>query len=269
MPDHLILALEAPAISFGGEAVDNYGVVRDFPARSMLTGLLANALGYDRSEADRLDALQARLMHAVALVRPGRRRREYQTARLFEKDAGWTTRGAPEGRASSPSFTWDARFEAERGVRLKSLTHQRHRDYDADAMALVALRLVPSDEAPRLDDLASALERPERPLFIGRKPHLPSRPILYGPPVAAAGPLGALAVALAGEGAREVRVQWNAHPDAQPGAELNGAGYELRVTGRTRVADLRRHGTGVHSGDREVAEGLLRVLPVSVETEAP
>ena len=43
---HMILALEAPLMAFGGETVDNYGVVRSFPAASMLTGLLANALGW-------------------------------------------------------------------------------------------------------------------------------------------------------------------------------------------------------------------------------
>ena len=30
--NHLILTLEAPLMAFGGETVDNYGVVRWFPA---------------------------------------------------------------------------------------------------------------------------------------------------------------------------------------------------------------------------------------------
>jgi CRISPR system Cascade subunit CasD len=44
------MRLEAPLMAFGGEAIDNYGVIRDFPALSMVTGLLANALGYRREE---------------------------------------------------------------------------------------------------------------------------------------------------------------------------------------------------------------------------
>ncbi len=166
--------------SFGGDVIDNRGVVRDFPARSMLTGLIGNALGYDRADADALDALQSRIIDASALVRPGRRSRDYQTARLFEKDVGWTTRGRPEGRASSPSFTWDDRYESERGVRMKALTHQRYRDYDADALTLVAIALREEPSGPDMDDIERALDRPERPLFIGRKPHLPSGPIGRG-----------------------------------------------------------------------------------------
>ena len=44
--EHLILRLEAPLMAFGGETIDNLGVVRRFPSASMLTGLLANALGW-------------------------------------------------------------------------------------------------------------------------------------------------------------------------------------------------------------------------------
>ena len=42
MRNHLILTLEAPLMSFGGITIDHLGVTRDFPAASMLTGLLAN-----------------------------------------------------------------------------------------------------------------------------------------------------------------------------------------------------------------------------------
>ena len=52
MPDHrwLVLRLEAPLLAFGGVAIDQVGVTRDYPAASMLTGLLASALGYRRTE---------------------------------------------------------------------------------------------------------------------------------------------------------------------------------------------------------------------------
>jgi CRISPR-associated Cas5-like protein len=46
------MRLEAPLMAFGGETIDNYGVIRDFPALSMVTGLFANALGYRREEAN-------------------------------------------------------------------------------------------------------------------------------------------------------------------------------------------------------------------------
>ena len=53
MPPHLILRLDAPLVSFGGEAIDHYGVIRPFPAKSMIAGLIGNALGFERYEADK------------------------------------------------------------------------------------------------------------------------------------------------------------------------------------------------------------------------
>jgi len=77
---------------------------------------------------------------------------------------GWTTWDRPEGR----------------GGGNKTNTHIRQRDYWADRIQLVALMLEPADEAPDLDALLQALNEPARPLFIGRKPCIPSAPIAYG-----------------------------------------------------------------------------------------
>ena len=109
---HLILNLEAPLMAFGGETIDNYGVVRPFPAASMLTGLLANALGWRRVEGKRHQDLQDRLVFAARIDRePAGRVRltDYQTVQmgdsvdLFVQDGGWvigwTTRGTPDKRA--------------------------------------------------------------------------------------------------------------------------------------------------------------------------
>ena len=35
---HLMMRLEAPLMAFGGETIDNRGVIRWFPSASMLTG---------------------------------------------------------------------------------------------------------------------------------------------------------------------------------------------------------------------------------------
>ena len=171
---HLILNLEAPLMAFGGETIDNYGVVRPFPSASMLTGLLANALGWRRVEAERHQQLQDRLVFAARIDRTpygGLRMRDYQTALLFQDDRGWTTRGQPEGRETSPTY------RAAPGETRKSLTQQRYRDYWADMRVTVALRLNPEADDPTLDRLAAALQEPVRPLFIGRKPCLPSAPL--------------------------------------------------------------------------------------------
>ena len=171
---HLIIRLEGPLMAFGGETIDNLGVIRPFPALSMLTGMFANALGWRRVELDLHQRLQDRIICAARIDREpagGLHITDYQTVRMadtvdtYDKGwvVGWTTRGQPERRGGALGAQGDGPF-----------THQRYRDYFADMSVTVALRLEPSEDAPTLDDLADALDEPKRPLFIGRKPCLPS-----------------------------------------------------------------------------------------------
>ena len=97
---HLILNLEAPLMAFGGETIDNYGVIRPFPSVSMLTGLLANALGWRRIEAERHQRLQDRLVFAARIDREPHgsiHLTDFQSAAINNKERSWTTRGYPEG----------------------------------------------------------------------------------------------------------------------------------------------------------------------------
>jgi CRISPR system Cascade subunit CasD len=238
---HLLLDLDAPLMSFGGDTVDAYGVVRDFPAKSMVAGLLANALGWERHEAARHARLQERLAIGAARVVEGARIQDFQTALLGGNDRGWTTRGRVEGR--------------DGGAATYLSPHIRYRDADADARALVALRLVPADEAPDLDALAAALERPERPLFIGRKPFLPSRPLLLGvieaetiPDALAAGLATLPDAPDANRRAPTVRAQW-------PHGELASLPADAR---EEELTDERHWPAGVHAGLRRVIEGTVR-----------
>ena len=170
MIDVLLLRLDAPLISFGGPQVDNYGVVQPAPARSMLTGLLANALGYEHGDFPRLQRLQARLSFAARRDRPGEPLSDFQTVDLGQPfltdDNAWTTWGKLDPRKGGP--------EARTG------THIRYRDYRADSVHTVALTLDPLAEEPDLDLLEQALKEPARPLFIGRKCCLPAAPLLLG-----------------------------------------------------------------------------------------
>lgn len=177
MRNYLILQLEAPLMSFGaaqgnasmleGDFVGQVAGVPPgagmFPGRPLLTGLLGNALGYDRQEGARLQALSNRLRFAAALTRPGRLESDFQTSQLSLHDSGWTTRGGPEGRRG--------------GAVTYENAHVRRKLYWSETMAVVALRLAdgPGED---LDAIATALERPERPLFIGRKACIPSLPVL-------------------------------------------------------------------------------------------
>ena len=236
---HLILNLESPLMAFGGETIDNYGVIRWFPASSMLTGLFANALGWRRVESGRHQELQDRLVFAARIDREpanGVRMRDFQTAQLGAADKGWTSRGQPEGRAGGPK-AYDA-------------PHLRYRDYFADMRVTVALRLVPVGDYPTLDQLESALDEPARPLFIGRKPCLPSAPLLAGFREAdsALGALLAMPPADVGADAEPQRLLW---PDDE--------GVEgIAPNNRYMVTDQRNWISGLHGGGRPVNEGAYR-----------
>ena len=230
-----MLRLQSPLIAFGGETIDNYGVIRDFPALSMITGLVANALGWDRSEGERHDRLQGRLRLGSCLIRPGRRISDFQTAQLAADDRGWTTWGVPEERRG--------------GAASYDSPHLRFRDYHADMSALAVLRLVPADESPMLDDIAAALDRPKRPLFIGRKPCLPAGRVFAGW-TDADNVLAALQGVAPSADRQPVRAQWPADEGQLPNDR------------QLDVCDERNWTSGVHGGWRPVREGVL--LPVAV-----
>ena len=249
---HLIVHLESPLMAFGGEAIDNLGVVRPFPAASMLTGMFANALGWRRIQREAHERLQRRLVFAARIDREpagGYAMRDFQTAQLAANDRGWTTRGRPEGRAG--------------GAATYNSPHLRYRDYYADMRVIVALRLDSGSGAgmtagrgkeqmdePTLDGLAAALDEPARPLFIGRKPCLPSVR-LYGGFVDAPDALAALlAVPLPddADGRRTVRMQW---PAREGGAVPDG----VSVSREMMLTDERNWVSGLHGGGRRVVEG--------------
>lgn len=163
---HLVMRLEAPVVSFGDVMIDAVGPVSDFPSCSMLTGLLANALGYRREQGALLERLQQRVTYGARLDHAGERFTEFQTAQLQHDDKGWTTRGRVEGRAGGTN-TYDS-------------PHLRYRDHNADLRCTVALRLFDTSDAPTIEDIAAALDSPSRPLFIGRKACLPARRIADG-----------------------------------------------------------------------------------------
>lgn len=232
MAAHLLLRLEGPLMAFGGETIDNLGVIRDFPAQSMLTGLIANALGWRREDAHAHDRLQSRLVFGVRLDRPGSRFTEFQTAALRKDDQGWTTYGMPEGRTGG-----DGTYKGQ---------HLRYRDHLADAAVLVALRLQPALETPTLDDVASALTRPLRPLFLGRKACAPTAPLVIGQ-VEAPDILSALRTARPLVAVVSMRAQWPV-----------GEG-ELLGSHRIDICDERNWSSGVHGGWRPVCQGSLLV----------
>ncbi|WP_019517439.1 type I-E CRISPR-associated protein Cas5/CasD [Sphingomonas sp. Mn802worker] len=269
--NHLLIDLDAPLMSFGGNMVDAYGVVRDFPAKSMIAGLFANALGWERFHVDAHALLQARLTIGAARIAEGQRVQDFQTAKLEAGDRGWTTRGRIEGRAG--------------GADTYKSPHIRYRDMDADARVLVACRLASADDngstaghdtpdldVPDLAALARALTRPERPLFIGRKPFVPSRPLLLGIVDAETIPdalTQGLALIADSDRRDSVRAQW-------PYGELTGDALTAATAARAQedaLTDERHWPSGMHAGLRRVIHGRLdwplpTTDPVAEETTA-
>ncbi len=236
MPAHLLLRLEAPLMSFGTTAVDHRRPVQAWPAVSMLTGLLANALGWERSDAHALDQLQARIRWAARIDRPGTPLNDFQTAQLSKDDRGWTTRGVVERRGGG-----DDAYKAP---------HLRDRDYRADASVLVALRLDAPEQAPTLTDLATALDAPQRPLFLGRKGCLPATRISQGL-VEAADAVAALEEAPA-----------LVDGDVPAGATVyfNLGAAEVSTQHRIHhTSDERRFDLDVHAGRQQVFERVRKV----------
>lgn len=230
MSDHrwLVLKLEAPLIAFGGVTIDQVGVTRDFPALSMLTGIFANALGWRRTDWEKHQSLQDRLVFAA------RRDREHaaglltdtQNAKLKKNDKGWTTWGVPEGRDGA-SY---------------SAPHRRKRDYHMDLQVHIVLRFEPEEPGPDLDQIAEALDHPARPIFIGRKSCLPTVRLNAGFVVAAT----AFEALQKVPGQGILRASWPIGEGPETGREVN------RIID---LPDLRNWRSGLHGGARSVVEG--------------
>ena len=224
-------------MAFGGVAIDQVGPVRDFPSASMIVGLIGNALGWHWRDHAEHQAIQDRLFFGARRERAGTVVTDVQNAQLARTDKGWTTRGEPDGRAGA-SYT---------------APHRRTRDYHADLSVRVVMRF--ADEArPTLDDVADAIESPQRPLYIGRKPCLPTRPLVAQGSnrwVTGATVHDALS-SIPGDG--EMRAFW----PASEGPE-SGEGVDRVID----LTDLRNWRAGFHAGSRRIVEG--RLTPAAAE----
>ncbi len=238
----LILHLEGPLVAFGGATIDHVGVTREFPAASMLTGMIANALGWDRAEWGKHQALQDRLVFAARIDRESLTGvlTDMQNVQHGGSDEGWTTTGSPE----------------RRGGGEKKAPRQRKRDYLPDAAATVALRLISTDRDLELDldRIAAALVQPSRPIFLGRKPCLPSALIIQPGEETVSAPTAydALSLIPTIDGIeRSLRCCWPVGEGPKSGDSV------FRIV---EPADLRNWRSGLHGGWRQVVEGTVHCL---------
>lgn len=161
MREYLILRFSGPLQSWGDVALDPRRPTRRFPARSALAGLLASALGWRYEDGMRTNSLQDSLDYAVREDEPGTVILDYQIANLGAMpDRGWTRWGVER-----------------RGGSAREDPQPLFKEYLADARLSVALGLL-DDASVSLDEVESALRRPARPLFLGRKSCPPISPLL-------------------------------------------------------------------------------------------
>lgn len=234
----LLLRFDAPLMSFGGVVVDQINPVDRFPGRSLITGLVGNALGWDHADTERLAGLQRRLRHAARWDAVPERVVDYHTVDLgrpFMQDTGWTTRGRREDRGGGDARTG---------------THQRYRHYWANGCATVAIGLTDEGVDLGLATIESALRTPARPLFLGRKTCMPAAPLLLGRREAAG-----LRAALAAEPLADVGPRHRPERIEACWPIDEGEGVQM-----LDLADLRDWHHNVHRDGQRHAVGFLEVV---------
>ena len=241
---YLIMVLQAPLIAYGDEAIDRKRPTDNLPGLAMLTGLLGNALGYRRQDAGKLQELQRRITYAARTEsdHPNSWMRDFHTARLGTTDRAWTTYGNPEGRAGDRTNPF--------------VTETRELDYVAESASVVALTLEEPSTTPSLEELAEALKRPARPLFIGRKCCIPERPV-YEAIITADSATEALHLIPAVTGQTNAPAQWDEQEQHD----------SFRMTHEAWVSDLKDWRNAVHVGRRQVMRGVQTLRPAQGKEE--
>lgn len=225
MPEHLVLRLEGPLQAWGSVSVDTERPTRAFPSRSAIAGLFASALGWTYRDGDKTTGLQDSLRLAIREDRRPIVLRDYQTADLGRETKGWTRWGIES-----------------RGGMFATGTQPLTKYYLADAAFSVAV-LLDEDAGVEVEVLAGALQRPARPLYLGRKSCPPSA-ALYQGTLSAETPYAAICDWPFPPGSGAVRAWWD---------DGMGPPGERRI----QVWDRRDFETDRFAGSRWVNEGMV------------
>lgn len=152
----LLLQLVGPMQSWGSSSQFDVRDTRKEPTKSGVLGILAAALGIDRTNWPQLEPLTTLAM-GVRHDRPGLPRIDLQTAGCAIDDTIVKANGS----------------QSQSGI-----LSRRH--YLADAAFLVGLE---SPDRAQLDALLAALRNPVWPIGLGRKSYLPSEPLWTDTPI--------------------------------------------------------------------------------------
>jgi CRISPR-associated protein Cas5/CasD subtype I-E len=164
----LIFPLEGPVMALQGAVIDARPEGVPIPMHSMVTGLVACALGIPATEGGRLQDLSDVLEHAIVVRRRGRPIQDLQKANL----RGDAQRGVPDQPRLNVTFDEVGRGVARPSGSTGALTVQlQWRPWLVDAAFTVILT------GGDLEAIRAALIRPRWPLYLGRTGFLPSRPL--------------------------------------------------------------------------------------------
>jgi CRISPR system Cascade subunit CasD len=157
MTEYLIFTIAAPMASFGGQY--DPGERRnsaDRPAKSGVLGLIAAALGIERTEESRLARLRDSLHFAVRVDDPGQPAFDYHTTQV------------PPARRNRRFATRSGELAVPK-TELKTILSTR--GYRINARVSPAVWLCGDDAPYSLDHIRDALIKPHFTLFAGRKAH--------------------------------------------------------------------------------------------------
>ncbi|HXK57076.1 MAG: type I-E CRISPR-associated protein Cas5/CasD [Gammaproteobacteria bacterium] len=151
MKDYLLFQLYGAMASWGDTAVGEFRPSHSHPTRSAVLGLVAAALGIRQHEEEQLQALENSCRVAVRLDWPGEAMRDYHTTQV------------PPQQRKVRHYTRRDELKADK---LHTILSQR--DYRTDSAATIALTSK-NEPSFKLQQIADKLQRPELPLYLGRK----------------------------------------------------------------------------------------------------
>jgi CRISPR system Cascade subunit CasD len=148
------MRLEGPMQSWGGPVAGNDRPSLDVPTRSGVMGLVASALGIERSDVERLARLHADYAVAIRVDRRGTPGVDYHT-----------TLDVPT---------------ADGKIRADAVISKRRYLYDASFTALLVQRRAAAEP---IEAVARALRRPRFSPYLGRRACPPSVPVMGEPSI--------------------------------------------------------------------------------------
>jgi len=141
----VVLVLAGVLQSWGTTTIGHSRATNHYPTKSGVIGLIANAMGRERND-DISDLASSSF--GVRVDSPGVVQRDYHTVSILKQPT--------------------------KGDRIARVTE---RFYLSDAVFVVALS---NPNEALVEEIALALKKPSRTLFLGRKSCPPTRPVLYG-----------------------------------------------------------------------------------------